>query len=185
MQLGNKKPLVTVDGLEALKGLVGREIGPTDWRSVTQEDIDDFARLSGDDQWIHVDVDRATRESPYGVPIAHGNMTLSMFDGFRMELWRTTDFELGINYGWNKVRFPAPVPVGARLRARTVIVSVDDMGKGWWQVVQKATIELEGSEKPACTAERVGWVRPPAGRLNQASTAESAVTGPRSSVHLR
>ena len=92
-----------------MQALVGQEIGPSEWRTVTQEDIDTFAELSGDDQWIHVDVERAKAESPFGTTIAHGNLTLSLVDGFRKELISSTGFALGVNYGWNKIRFPAPV----------------------------------------------------------------------------
>src|SRR3954454_19916548 len=109
--------MATAEGIEGTKALIGQEIGPGDWREVTQADIDDFARLSGDDQWIHVDVERAARESPFGQTIAHGNLTLSMIDGMRLALVETTGFALGVNYGWDKVRFPAPVPAGSRIRA--------------------------------------------------------------------
>ena len=97
-----------------MQALVGQEIGPSEWRTVTQEDIDTFAELSGDDQWIHVDVERAKNESPFGTTIAHGNLTLSLVDGFRKDLISSTGFALGVNYGWNKIRFPAPVPAGTR-----------------------------------------------------------------------
>jgi acyl dehydratase len=147
---------VTIDGVEGLKALVGKTVGPTEWREVTQQDIDDFARLSGDDQWIHVDVERAKRESPFGTTVAHGNLTLSMIDGFRKELLESSGFKAGVNYGWNRVRFPAPVPARARLRATVQVLSVDEIGDGWWQVTQKVTVEVEGSEKPACVAESVG-----------------------------
>jgi acyl dehydratase len=147
---------VTIDGVDGLKALVGKTVGPTEWREVTQQDIDDFARLSGDDQWIHVDVERAKRESPFGTTVAHGNLTLSMIDGFRKELLESSGFKAGVNYGWNRVRFPAPVPAGARLRASVEVLSVDEIGDGWWQVTQKVTVEVEGSEKPACVAESVG-----------------------------
>src|SRR5918992_175498 len=147
---------VTIDGVEGLKALVGKTVGPTEWREVTQQDIDDFARLSGDDQWIHVDVERAKRESPFGTTVAHGNLTLSMIDGFRKELLESSGFKAGVNYGWNRVRFPAPVPARARLRASVQVLSVDEIGDGWWQVTQKVTVEVEGSEKPACVAESVG-----------------------------
>ena len=150
--------LVTVDGIEELQGLVGETIGPSEWREVTQEQIDRFAEISGDDQWIHVDPERASRESPFGKTIAHGNLTLSMIDGLRRGLLRSTGFKLGVNYGWNKVRFPAPVPTGSRVRASVEVVSVDDVGGGWWQVVQRWIVEVEGSEKPACVAESVGRV---------------------------
>jgi acyl dehydratase len=148
--------LATVDGIEGLRGLIGNPVGPSEWREVTQPMIDSFAELSGDDQWIHVDVERAQRESPFGTTIAHGNLTLSMIDGFRLALIESTGFKLGVNYGWNKVRFPAPVPVGSRVRASAEVVSVDDVGNGWFQVVTRFTLEVEGSEKPCCVAESVG-----------------------------
>jgi acyl dehydratase len=151
---------ITVNGIEETKNLIGQEIGPGEWREVTQQDIDDFARLSGDDQWIHVDVERAKSESPFGTTIAHGNLTLSMIDGFRRDLIESTGYKLGVNYGWNKVRFPAPVPVGARVRAKAEIVSVEDVGGGWYQVVTKFTVEAEGNEKPVCVAESVGRALP-------------------------
>jgi acyl dehydratase len=147
-----------VDGIAGLKALVGQSLGPTEWRVVTQEMIDAFARLSGDQQWIHVDVERAKRESPYGTTIAHGNLTLSLIDGFRDALMVRTGFALGVNYGWNKVRFPAPVPAGSKIRARVEVVSVEDVGQGWWQVVHRWTIEREGEQKPACVADSVGRV---------------------------
>ena len=150
--------LVEIDGIEGAKALVGETVGPCDWRQVTQADIDDFARLSGDDQWIHVDVERAQTESPYGVTIAHGNLTLSMIDGFRLALVSSTGYKLGVNYGWNRVRFPAPVPAGSRVRASVEFLSVDEVGDGWWQQVTRFTVEVEGSEKPCCVAEHVGRV---------------------------
>src|SRR6059058_2871141 len=116
--------LVTANGIEGLQELLGQEVGPSDWREVTQELVDTFAEVSGDDQWIHVDVERAKTESPFGTTIAHGNLTLSMIDGFRKDLIQSQGFALGVNYGWNKVRFPAPVPVGSRLRARAEVLSV-------------------------------------------------------------
>ena len=149
-------PLVTANGIDEVRDLIGKAIGPSDWRTVTQEDIDTFARLSGDDQWIHVDVERAKRESPFGTTVAHGNLTLSLIDGFRLGLIRTTGVKLGVNYGWNKVRFPSPVPVGSRVRASAEVVSVEDVGGGWWQVVTRFTVEVEGSDKPACVGESVG-----------------------------
>jgi len=147
---------LTVDGIEQLQALVGETIGPSDWREVTQDMVDRFAELSGDDQWIHVDLERARRESPFGTTVAHGNLTLSMIDGFRRDLVQSSGFKLGVNYGWNKVRFPAPVPVGSRIRASLETVSVEDVGGGWWQVVQRWTVEVEGSEKPCCVADSVG-----------------------------
>jgi acyl dehydratase len=148
--------LITVDGIDELRELVGETIGPSEWREVTQEMVDAFAELSGDDQWIHVDVERAKQESPFGKTVAHGNLTLSMIDGFRRGLLESTGFKLGVNYGWNKVLFPAPVPTGSSIRASVEVLSVEDVGGGWFQVVQRWTVEVEGSEKPACVAESVG-----------------------------
>jgi acyl dehydratase len=148
----------TVDGVEGLTGLVGQVVGPTDWRELTQADVDAFADLSGDHQWIHVDVERARTDSPFGTPIAHGNLTLSIIDGFRLQLIESTGFKLGVNYGWNKVRFPAPVPVPARLRATAEVVSVEDVGGGWWQFVTRFVVEHDGTEKPVCVAESVARV---------------------------
>src|SRR4051794_31436935 len=151
---------VTANGIDELKALIGQEVGPSDWREVTQELIDTFAEVSGDDQWIHVDVERAKRESPFGTTIAHGNLTLSMIDGFRKDLIQSEGFALGVNYGWNKVRFAAPVPAGARLRARSHVLTIDDVGGGWYQIVTRFTVEIEGQEKPACIAESVGRALP-------------------------
>jgi len=146
---------VEIEGIEGMKASLGETFGPSDWRTVSQEDIDTFAALSGDDQWIHVDIDRAKTESPYGTTIAHGNLTLSLVDGFRKELISSTGFALGVNYGWDRIRFPAPVPVDSRVRARAEIVSVDEVGGGWWQVVTRFTLEVEGNEKPCFVGDSV------------------------------
>jgi acyl dehydratase len=152
--------VIEVQGIEGLKGLVGQKVGPSEWREVTQEMIDEFAELSGDDQWIHVDVERAKTESPFGTTVAHGNLTLSMIDGFRRGLIASTGFKLGVNYGWNRVRFPAPVPSGSRIRATAEVTEVEHVGGGWWQVVTRFTVEAEGSDKPACVADSVGRALP-------------------------
>ena len=152
--------VVEAQGIEGLKALLGRQVGPSEWREVTQELIDGFAELSGDDQWIHVDVERAKRESPFGTTIGHGNLTLAMIDGFRRALIASTGFKLGVNYGWNRVRFPAPVPVGSRIRAKAEVTEIEDVGGGWWQIVTRFTVEVEGSEKPACVADSVGRALP-------------------------
>jgi acyl dehydratase len=149
---------ITVNGIEELQGLIGETIGPSDWREVTQDDINRFADLSRDHQWIHVDPERAKTESPFGTTVAHGNLTLSMIDGFRPELMESSGFKMGVNYGWNKVRFPAPVPAGSRVRGSVEVTGVDEIGDGWYQVTQKWIVEVEGSEKPACVAESVGRV---------------------------
>ena len=151
---------VQVEGIKGLKGLLGEQIGPSEWREVTQEDINAFADLSGDHQWIHTDVERAKNESPFGTTVAHGNLTLSMIDGMRLELLSSSGFKLGVNYGWNRVRFPAPVPAGSRIRATAEVTEVEDVGGGWWQVLTRFTVEVEGSDKPACVADSVGRALP-------------------------
>ena len=145
-----------MDGIEQLKELIGQELGPSDWLEVTQDDIDRFADVSRDHQWIHVDPERAATESPYGTTVAHGNLTLSLVDSFRPQLIQNRGVKMGINYGFNKVRFPAAVPAGTRVRARAELLTVEELGDGWWQVVTKYTIEGEQSEKPVCVAESVG-----------------------------
>jgi acyl dehydratase len=143
--------------IDHLKDSVGVKRGPSPWRTVTQEDVNAFADLTGDHQWIHVDVERATRESPYGAPIAHGDLTLCLIAGLvgPLELLGEDDVEVGINYGWNRVRFPAPVPVGSQIRATVELASVEDKGNGWWELVDRVTVEVDGAEKPACVAENV------------------------------
>src|SRR4051794_27668157 len=147
---------LTISGIDELRELIGTPIGPSDWVEITQDDIDTFARLSRDDQWIHVDVERATRESPFGTTVAHGNLTLSLIDGFRRELIRQEGVKLGINYGWNRVRFPAPVPAGSSVRATAEIDSVEELDDGWDHGVTRFTLEREGGDKPVCVAEAVG-----------------------------
>ena len=158
MALTASMPKAVAHGIDDLRALKDQVIGPSRWREVSQEMIDRFAELSGDDQWIHVDVERAKRESPFGTTIAHGNLTLSLIDGLRRDLTEWSGFKLGVNYGWNKVRFPAPVMVGARLRCYAQVVEVSEVGGGWHQVVTRFTVEADGSEKPACVADGVGRV---------------------------
>lgn len=153
----------TAEPIGRLRALIGTTRGPTSWRTITQQDIDSFAQITRDDQWIHVDVERAKRESPFGTTIAHGNLTLSVIDGLRGELTTldaaaTERVALGVNMGWNRVRFPAPVPSGSRVRATAELVSVDEKGGGWWEVVDRFTVEVEGGKKPAVVAESVGRV---------------------------
>jgi acyl dehydratase len=151
-------PKAVAHGIEDLRALKDQLVGPSQWREVTQEMVDQFADLTGDHQWIHVDVDRAKLESPFGTTVAHGNLTLSLIDGLRKDLIESSGFKLGVNYGWNKVRFPAPVLVGARLRCYAQIVEVSEVGGGWHQVVTRYTVDAEGGEKPACVADSVGRV---------------------------
>ena len=152
--------LEEVNGADGLRALVGKEVGPSDWREVTQEMINSFAEISGDDQWIHVDVERAKTESPFGTTIAHGNLTLSLVDGFRRTLIEQSGFKLGVNYGWDKVRFPAPVPAGSRVRARSEVISVDELDGGWLHVVTRFKLEVEGGEKPCFVGDSVGRALP-------------------------
>jgi acyl dehydratase len=143
--------------IEQLRDRIGQKQGPSEWREVTQAMIDSFAELSGDHQWIHTDPERAAKESPFGTTIAHGNLTLSLIDGFREQFnIKIEGAKLGVNMGWNRVRFPAPVPAGSRVRASAELADVTDKGNGWWEVVQRFTIELEDGEKPACVADSVG-----------------------------
>ncbi|MGH2937110.1 MAG: MaoC family dehydratase [Solirubrobacterales bacterium] len=154
---------VEVSGVEGMKAIVGQEIGPSAPKTVTQELIDGFAEVSGDHQWIHVDPERSEKESPYGKTIAHGNLTLSLADGFRKELMQADGFALGVNYGWNKVRFPAPVPVDSQIVGAAELVSFDELDGGWWQAVTKFTITVEGAEKPSFVGESVTrMMAPPA-----------------------
>ena len=135
---------------------VGTVLGPTAWRRVTQADIDTFAGLTGDHQWIHVDAERAARESPYGTTIAHGTLTLALIDGFRDELLPVTSTgAMGVNLGYDRVRFPAPVPSGAEVRATMEIVSLTPREGGATDVVQRFTVEVRDGERPACVADSV------------------------------
>ena len=144
-----------IESIEQLQEIKGKTIGPSDWREVTQEMINAFSEVSGDHQWIHTDVERAKSESPFGTTIAHGNLTLSLADGFRGRLFGFTGFQLGVNYGWNKVRYPAPVPAGTRVRGTAETVEVKDLGGGWYELIQRLTIEVEGGEKPAFVGDSV------------------------------
>ena len=151
---------VQINGVEGMKEMLGQTIGPSDWREVSQSDIDAFAELTGDHQWIHTDVERAAKESPFGTTIANGNLTLSLIDGLRIEMIESTGFKLGVNYGWNKVRFPAPVPASKKIRATAGVTEVEEVAGGWWQIVTRFTVEVEGSGKPCCVADSVGRALP-------------------------
>jgi acyl dehydratase len=138
--------------LEQLQDRVGSEIGVGDWTTVTQDQIDKFADATLDHQWIHVDTDRA-KEGPFGTTIAHGFLTLSLISGIAPFL-EVGDVEMALNYGLDRVRFITPVPCGSRLRARSELAEVREVSGGV-QVKELVTVELEGSEKPACVAERL------------------------------
>jgi acyl dehydratase len=142
---------ITVDGVEGIKSLVGRDLGKSDWIEITQEKVNTFADATGDHQWIHVDPERAKKESPFGGPIAHGYLTLSLTPLFLPQLMNFTGFSMGVNYGTEKVRFPSPVPVGSKLRAGAVVDEVTEI-KGGVQMQVTLTFEVEGGTKPACVA---------------------------------
>ena len=146
--------MTTTTTIAELPGLVGTELGTSDWYEVTQEAVQKFADATGDHQWIHVDVERAKKESPYGGPIAHGYLTLSLLVPLASQTYAITDAKMGVNYGLNKVRFPAPVPVGSKVRASVTLKNVEEVAGGL-QLTQLVTIEREGGDKPVCIAE---WV---------------------------
>jgi acyl dehydratase len=135
------------------RGLVGEELGPTEWVDVEQERIDAFAAATGDHQWIHVDPERAAA-GPFGTTIAHGYLTLSLLPSFADQALPLRAGRLTINYGLNRVRFPAPVPVGSRLRGRFRVVEVAEVDGGY-QLTVEATVERDGGDKPVCVAETV------------------------------
>jgi acyl dehydratase len=144
----------TVDGVEGVQGLVGQHLGHSDWVEITQDMVNRFAEATGDHQWIHVDPERATKESPFGGPIAHGYLTLSLLPMLLPQIVEITGFRLTVNYGTEKVRFPAPVPVGSRVRAGAVLDSVTPI-EGGVQMLVTVTVEVEGGSKPALVATSV------------------------------
>lgn len=150
----------TVNGIEELRTLTGEEVGVSEWIAMTQERISAFAEVTEDRQWIHVDTARARMDSPYGTTIAHGFLTLSLLSEMSRDAVDVRgDFKMRINYGINKLRFPAPVPAGSRVRGRFRLVNVDDI-EGGVQVVWDCRVEVEGKEKPAVAAEwvtRIYW----------------------------
>jgi acyl dehydratase len=140
-----------------LKATLGQELGPSDWMRIDQDRIDAFAKVTGDDQWIHIDVERAAREMPEGRTIAHGFLTLSLIPQMRYQIWQLDSAARGINYGLEKVRFPAPVMAGDRVRMRQTLASVEPLGDGH-KLVFRCTVEIEGRDRPACVAETVSIV---------------------------
>jgi len=145
-----------IENIGALRSLVGQEVAVSDWIEITQERINLFSEATDDWQWIHTDEERSRRESPYGVTVAHGFLTLSMLGSLMAAAIKfKSPYRMGINYGLNRVRFPAPVRMGARIRGRFSLLSVEDIPGGsqfTWSVV----IECEGSDKPCCVAEWIG-----------------------------
>ena len=143
---------MTANGLDELKALAGADLGQTGWLEITQQRIDTFADATGDHQWIHVDLEKAAA-GPFGTPIAHGYLTLSLVIPLFSELLEVKGVSMGINYGLNKVRFPATVPVGAKIRLAARLGAIEDAGVNAVQAMVDFTIEVEGSEKPACVAQ--------------------------------
>jgi acyl dehydratase len=144
----------TTTTLAELPSLKGTELGTSDWFEVSQDRVNTFADATDDHQWIHVDVERATAESPFGGPIGHGYLTLSLLIPMWSQVLTVTDSTMAVNYGLNKVRFPAPVPVGSKLRLTATLADVEEI-KGGYQLTVAAVIEREGGEKPVCIAEPV------------------------------
>ena len=144
----------TVSGVEGVRGLVGQHLGVSDWVEITQEQVDLFAEATGDAQWIHVDPERAARESPFGGPVAHGFLTLSLLPMLMPQIAQIEGFRMGVNYGLDKVRFPAPVPVGSRVRASATLDGATPFDGGV-QMVVTVTVEVEGGTKPAMVATTV------------------------------
>jgi acyl dehydratase len=145
-----------INGLEELKGKVGAELGVSDWVEVTQEAIDAFAEATGDHQWIHVDPERA-KDTPFGGTIAHGLYTLSLGPQLSYSLFEVQGVAFGLNYGYNKVRYPAPLPVGSKVRMRATLTAAEDI-PGGLQMTVTQTFEREGGDKPVCVAESVSRV---------------------------
>lgn len=140
--------------LAAFNALIGQEIALSDWTTITQAQVNQFAEATGDHQWIHVDPERA-KTGPFGAPIAHGFLTLSLLAKFADESIHVDSVKMGLNYGLNKVRFMSPVPVGSRMRARFKLLSVEALPGNGQQSVSEVTIELDGVPKPACVAESI------------------------------
>ncbi|TYB60704.1 MaoC family dehydratase [Nonomuraea sp. PA05] len=148
----------TFANVQELKAAVGEKFGPTEWRTVTQEQVNTFAEATDDHQWIHVDVERA-KEGPFGGTIAHGYLTLSLLPSFMFSLVKVEGIAMGVNFGLDKVRFPRPVPVGARIRAVGELTDVKGTPAGHLSKL-KMTIEIEGEKRPACVAETLSLYVP-------------------------
>jgi acyl dehydratase len=148
-------PAVIVDTPDSLKEYVGKEIGVSEWLTITQERIAQFAEATEDRQWIHLDRERAEKESPFGTTIAHGFLTLSLISRFMKDVIQVrSGVGMAINYGLNRVRFPAPVRAGSKIRARVTLLSVKEV-PGAYEACFSVTVESEGGEKPCCVAESI------------------------------
>jgi acyl dehydratase len=144
-----------IASIDDAMSLAGQELGLSDWLQIDQDRIDAFAEATGDQQWIHVDVDRANAESPFGAPIAHGFLTLSLIPALSKQCYIVENAKMGINYGLNKVRFIAAVPVGSRLRVRSELVNANKIEEFVVHLTVRHTVEIEGSDKPAAVAEMI------------------------------
>jgi len=147
-----------IASIEQAQSLVGSELGVSDWMQIDQERINDFAEVTGDHQWIHIDVERAKAESPYGAPIAHGFLTLSLIPALSKDNFRVQNAKLVINYGLNKVRFLAAVPVGSRIRVRSELADAVAKDPTTVDLTVRHTVEIDGSDKPAAVAEMIARV---------------------------
>lgn len=148
--------MLTITGLDELRTRVGEELGVSEWHPVTQEAIVAFAEVTGDDQWIHIDPERA-KETPFGGTIAHGYYTLSLAPMFSYRMFSLEGIAFGVNYGLNRVRFPAPMPVGDRVRMRMKLANVEEI-PGGAQITMELTFEREEGDKPVCVAESLSRV---------------------------
>lgn len=143
---------------DSLPEKLGLSLGPTDWLAIEQERIDGFADATDDHQWIHVDID-AAKQGPFGTTIAHGYLTLALVNKFLPDLIKITGSSMGVNYGCEKVRFPAPVPSGSRIRGIGEVIAVDQV-TGGQQLVVRVTVEIEGSDRPACVVDTISRFYP-------------------------
>ena len=148
--------MLTLTGLDEVQAYVGKELGVSEWHEVTQEAINDFAAVTGDDQWIHLDVERA-KDTPFGGTIAHGYYTLSLAPRFSYAMFKLEGFAFGVNYGLNRVRFPAPLPVGSKVRMTATLAAVDEV-PGGAQITTELVFERDGGDKPVCVAESLARV---------------------------
>lgn len=148
----------TFTSADDITGAVGETIGTSDWLEITQERVNTFADATGDHQWIHVDVERATKESPFGGPIAHGYLTLSLLPMLSWQTYTVENSRMGVNYGSNKIRYVHPVPVGSRIRLVAVLGEADSLADGAVQMTVDSTIEIEGVDKPALVAQVISRV---------------------------
>ena len=152
MSSTEKTFMTQIENIGALNDYVGKEVGVSDWLEISQERIHQFAEATGDKQWIHVDPERAARESPFKTTIAHGFLTLSLLSELGKMALSVGAVRMGINYGLNRVRFVAPVPSGARIRGRFTLSTLEEI-KGGLQATWSVTVECDGSDKPCCVAE--------------------------------